>query len=491
MRSSVSGAKGTMDPHKIMFGGGATGTIIHPLVLVAMLIAMALIFALPRKYVIAPLVIATFLIPLGQVFYVGGLHLFVFRLLTLAAFTRAIISNISRQKSIYSGGWNPLDTAFTSYIVITSLATIVRFPDVSAINNQIGFLWDYLLGYSVLRSLIESKKDAILVVRCFTWLMMILGAAMVFEQEKMINLFGLLGGVAPVPEMREGKVRAQGVFQHALTAGTFAATSIPLFLLLWKQGKSKVLAVAGAAAATLMTIMTQTSTSLLTYAAALFAISMWPLRKKMRTIRIGLVVALVGLALVMKAPIWFLIARIDLTGSSSSYHRAELIDQLVRHFSEWWLVGTNAAATWGWDMWDAQNMYVSVGEAGGLAALIFYIAVISRAFSRLGKARKKATTLKDEWLVWLLGAALFANVVAFFGVNYFDQSRMAWFGLISMICACTRPMLSRKGAATAPKVLFKLQLDHLSTDDLAADGLEREVEEVEDARHASPRWRSN
>jgi len=31
--------------------------------------------------------------------------------------------------------------------------------------------------------------------------------------------------------------------------------------------------------------------------------------------------------------------KIDLTGSSTGWHRAELIDSALRHFNEWWLVG--------------------------------------------------------------------------------------------------------------------------------------------------------
>ncbi len=190
-----------------------------------------------------------------------------------------------------------------------------------------------------------------------------------------------------------------------------------------------------------MTVATETSTSLLTYAAGILAVLLWSIRKKMKRVRLGLAAILIGLDLAMKAPVWFLIARIDLTGSSSSYHRAELIDQFVNHFTSWWLIGTKDAATWGWGMWDAQNMYVSVGEAGGLAALVFYILVISRCFGRLEAARKRAKDEKQEWFLWFLRAALFANVVAFFGVNYFDQSRMAWFALVAMICACTAPIV--------------------------------------------------
>lgn len=437
-----------MEEHTPKFGGGAAGTILHPAVLVAMLLAIVLFFVLPRKYVIVPVLVSMFLIPFGQQFVVGGIHLFVCRIVILAAFIRALSSKVPKQKSSYAGGWNSIDTAFAYYVVVTTVATMMLYPDAGALINQVGYLWDYLIGYLLLRSLIRDEKDTFLTIKCFAGLMVVLAAAMVFEQMKMVNLFGLLGGVAPVPEVREGKIRSQAVFQHALTAGTFAATAIPLFFLLWKNGKAKLLSIVGVVAATVMTLTTQTSTSLLTYAAGIGAVFLWPIRKKMKFVRWGLAAVLVGLHLAMKAPVWFLIARIDLTGSSSSYHRAELIDQFVNHFSSWWLIGTKDAATWGWDMWDAQNMYVSVGEAGGLAALVFYILVITRSFGRLGDARKRAKDKKQEWFLWFLGAALFANVVAFFGVNYFDQSRMAWFALVAMICACTAPILN-------PELTFK------------------------------------
>jgi hypothetical protein len=437
-----------MEPRGPNFGGGATGSVFHPVVLLAMLLAIALFFVLPRKYVIVPVLVTQLLIPLGQQFYIAGIHLFIYRILIMVAFIRVLVVDRPTQKSMYAGGWTSIDTAFTCYVVISAAATMAQYPDVAALVNQLGYLWDFLLGYLLLRSLIRNEKDTFLAIKCFAVVMVLLAAGMVIEQMTMVNVFGLLGGVHAVPEVREGKIRAQAAFQHSLTAGTFAATAIPLFFLLWKNAKAKMLAIVGVVAATVMTVSTQTSTSLITYAAGIGALFLWPLRRQMKRVRTGLAVALVGLHLVMKAPVWFLIARIDLTGSSSSYHRAELIDQFVNHFSSWWLIGTKDAATWGWDMWDAQNMYVSVGEAGGLAALVFYILVISRSYAKIGRARKRATSKKQEWFFWFLGCALFANVVAFFGVNYFDQSRMAWFALNSMICACTLPVVT-------PELRFK------------------------------------
>ena len=203
-----------------------------------------------------------------------------------------------------------------------------------------------------------------------------------------------------------------------------------------------MLAAAGFVGATVMTWTSQSSTPLLAYVAGLLGICLWPIRKKMRNLRWGLVIAILLLAMVMKAPVWFLIAHIDLTGGSSGYHRAELVDQFIRHFSDWWLVGTKDASTWGWDMWDVQNQYVDAGETGGLAGFVFFIALISRSFARLGNARKCVNGDKNqEWYLWFLGAALFANCLAFIGSNYFDQTRISWFLLLVIISTATTPIL--------------------------------------------------
>ena len=57
------------------FGGGATATILDPAILLLMSLALVLFFILPRKYVIVPVMFTTFLIPLGQQFVIGGVHL--------------------------------------------------------------------------------------------------------------------------------------------------------------------------------------------------------------------------------------------------------------------------------------------------------------------------------------------------------------------------------------------------------------------------------
>lgn len=414
------------------FGGGITESALSPIVIVGLLIAILLMWTLPRKYVIVPFLCIAFLVPIGQQAYVFGVHWLVLRIVILAGWVRVVFSMFSGKSRIFAGGFNFIDLAFVISTLCQSVCMVLQYMQTQALINQVGFLIDFLGGYILLRFLVRDKKDFYIAIKSLAILAIVFAVFMVREQLTMQNAFALLGGRA-VPEVREGKIRSQGAFAHSLMAGCFAASLLPLFVLLWKTGKARFLAALGAIGCTAMTITSQSSTPLLGYVGGLVAICFWPLRKRMRTVRWALVIALLVLAMVMKAPVWFVIAHIDLTGGSSGYHRAELIDQFVRHFSDWWLIGTKDAGTWAYDLWDTQNQYVTVGESGGLLAFVFFILLVTRCCAQIGHSRKLASNAKEEWFVWLVGAALFVNLVSFFGVNYFDQSKIIWFLLLAMI----------------------------------------------------------
>lgn len=155
-------------------------------------------------------------------------------------------------------------------------------------------------------------------------------------------------------------------------------------------------------------------------------------------IRWGLLLTLICLHIVMKGPVWSLIEKIDVTGGSSSYHRYMLIDQCIRHFGDWWLVGVKDTSVWGWDMWDTANQYVSTCDNSGLVPFVLFIAILVYGFNFLGRARKRVEAERPAALfLWALGAALFANVVAFFGISYFDQTIVGWYALLAMISAAS------------------------------------------------------
>jgi hypothetical protein len=416
--------------------------MLDPIVVVAMVFALILIVVLPRKWLMVPLFSMMFLVPLGEQLYIGGTHFYVFRILILVGLFRMLWTKMSGQTAL-PWGFNSVDRAFLWCSIFGACAVILLFLSGNALINQLGILLDTLGGYFLIRFLLQDEDDVFRAIKCLAFLALIIGICMSWEHLTLQNVFGWIGG-ATRPELREGKLRCQGPFAHALMAGAFGSTLIPLYLVLWKTGRAKAIAALGLVGGGLMTWTSNSSTPLMSFAAGMGVIFFWPFRKKMRTVRWGIVIGLIALQLVMKAPVWFLIARVDLTGGSSGYHRAELIDQFIRHFWDWWLIGVRGTGSWGWDLWDVQDQFVATGESGGLAALVFMIAVVSRSFARLGNARKAVDgDAKQEWYFWLLGAALFSTIVGFIGVNYFDQTKFIWFALLAIISTATAPLLQQ------------------------------------------------
>jgi hypothetical protein len=441
-----------MAPENLRFGGGSAESAIHPLVAVYLLIAILLILFLPRGKAIVPFLLAFFTIPIGQVLVLGGFHFTALRVLILAGLARRIFFGKSSGGK-YPGGFNALDWAVVLWSVSAVIAFWLEFMEKQAFVNGLGTLLDTLGGYLVVRSLIPDGEAMGRMIKTLATICAILGLCMINEQVSHINVFGLLGGVSSQVVMRDGHLRA-GATLGCLHAGAFAGVLIPLFLWLWKEEKSRVAALAGLTGATAMVFTSYSSTSWLALMGSLVGLAFWPLRQQMRVIRWGIVLGLVSLHMVMKAPVWALIARIDLTGSSSADQRYMLVDMTIRNFSKWWLFGTKDYVNWGWDSWDLCNQFVAVALTGGLLALICYVAIFARGFSALGTTRKLVNGDRgQEWLLWCLGSTLFANVVAHFGINYMAQLIMGFFPLVACISVATfeaRPV-TVQAAADPPR----------------------------------------
>src|ERR1700730_9233467 len=445
------------------FGGGINASIIHPAVLVAMVLSIILILVLPRKFIVVPLLLMIFLALWGQQIFVAGVHLFVRRILILVALLRVTFINPNSPNSRFAGGLNPVDTVFILWVIVRAITFIIVFRgDSGAIIYQGGFVWDVLGGYILLRMLIQTEDDIVRVVKLFAVVAIVCGLTMVNEKLRGQNVFGYLGSLPIVSEIREGAIRAQGPFAHPILAGTFGVTLVPLFWWLWHSKKTKIFAILGFIGSTLMMLTCASSTPLFGYLACFIGLAFWPFRNRMRLFRWGVALALVALHLVMKAPVWFLIARVDLIAGNSGYHRAELIDQCILHFSDWWLIGTTASGTWGFDMWDLSNQFVAEAETGGLFTFICFVLIISRSFSRIGSARKIAENQKDtkqEWFMWFLGISLFAHIVSYFGISYFDNVKIYWCAFLAIVAAATAPILAtQKVEVEVPQVLKQPKL---------------------------------
>jgi len=169
------------------------------------------------------------------------------------------------------------------------------------------------------------------------------------------------------------------------------------------------------------------------------ALALWPWRQQMRLLRWGMLLGLTALHLGMKAPVWFLLARVDIVEGSTGYHRAYLIDRAIANFSDWWLIGTKS--TWNWadkdaHLFDVTNAYIANGATGGILALILFVAIIALCFKAVGRTVRlgeNTASKADRIMVWSLGASLFAHAATFLSVTYFDQNFVNWYLLLAMI----------------------------------------------------------
>jgi hypothetical protein len=432
-------------PDNLYFGGGAQETIITPTAIGLFVVCLLLTLILPRKYAIIPFLLGALLIPLQEVIVVAGLHLMIYRLLLLGGWARILWIWLSTGRNVFPK-LNVLDKVFLAW-AISNATTYVLLWGTGAIVNRLGFLYTTLGAYFWLRYLIRDRDDVVRAIKVLSVATAFMAAGMFVEHLHGVNQFYLyLAGVLKHADIREGRIRAQGPFLHSIIAGTFAAMLVPLFLLLWKERKeNRFFSVMGVVASSVIALTCASSTPLMTYAAGVIGLCLWFARRNMRAVRWGIIAALIALQVTMNAPIWFVFARLGGVMGGTGWHRSELIDQFVHRIGDWWLVGARDSATWGMDMWDCIDAYVRAGVDGGLVTFVLFISLIVLAYKKIGRARKIAEhNRSNERVLWAIGASLFANTVAFFGIIYFDQSVLAWYTLLVMISATSTSVIAER-----------------------------------------------
>ena len=427
--------------HHVLFGAEGESSI-HPAILTVAALAVILMFVLRRKYVVAPLLTLAILCPLGQLLMIGSFHFQILRILVIFVWIRLLWERYGRDGQRSKIRLNSVDKAVILYAISSVICYTLLWQESAAFFSEVGHAYNVLAFYFAFRLLVRDHKDVERAIKVLAVTALVIAAIMLNEQLTGRNILAVFGGVPQFTSIRNGSLRSQGPFTVYLTAGAFGATLLPLFLCLWHRGGSRLFAVLGILAAITIAITSRTSTAISACLATGIGLVLWGLRDRMNFVRRALVIAIVGLHLVMKAPVWALLGRIDIVGGSTGWHRYKILDNCIHHFWDWWLLGSNSYWTWdgGDDMWDLANQYVSTAEGTGLLSLIFFVAAIVYCFKYLGKARKAAREDRaQQWFLWLLGVALFSNLIAFLGISYYDQTFVYWYALLAMIVTVSSP----------------------------------------------------
>jgi hypothetical protein len=392
--------------------------------LVFVIVNSVALLALPRRWAPLPLIVGACYMTLGQGIEVGPLSFTVIRILIAVGVLRVVV-----RREGFAGRIQPLDGIMVVWALWACASSIFHDPPFGALVFRLGMVYNACGIYFLVRIFCSSVDDGVRLSRTIAILLAPVALAMVYEQTANFNPFSILGGVRPFPELREGRLRATGPFAHAILAGTVGAVSLPLMIGMLRY--HRLAAVIGVISCLTIVAASASSGPVMSVAFAVGAMAMWRFRQHTAKFKWIALALYVGLAVVMKAPVYYLIARIDVVGGSTGWHRSRLIESAIEHLDEWWLAGTDYTRHWmdtglliSPNHTDITNHYLHMGVLGGLPLLLLFVAVLASAFSRVGRAVAGSSQMsaREQFVMWAWGASLVAHAATWLSISYFDQS---------------------------------------------------------------------
>lgn len=403
---------------------------------------LIIVFDKTRALVVFILVVS--LIPSGNAINIGPASFYPMRLLAIFGFIRILI-----KRELFDLKLNKVDFYVICWSITLLIVGAIQPKLDSSFITRVGEVYTLSFTYFILRSLIKDEKDIEVLMKMVVLIFGVIAVGMFYEKMKGFNLFSYLGGVSPYGLVRDGRLRCQGPFSISILAGTVPATTFSwLLVLLWQKTVNKAVLIAGLFFSLANVSLCASSGPIMSMAFVVVGFSVWPFRRNLKQIRTIVILVLVAMHFMMKTPIWYLISRIDLTGSSTGYHRSLLIDRAIMHFDEWWLWGASytrhwmpTGVSWSPNQVDITNQYLVYGVNGGLFTMLFFIMIVFSSFGLIGKGLRMVgyEDRKNQFLLWGLGATLFSHAITFLTVSYMDQSVFYFYILLAMIGCITGP----------------------------------------------------
>jgi hypothetical protein len=418
-------------------------TTLHSVGVAALCVSAILVFILPRRYAAVPLLAMAALIPSAQRIVVLDLDFTYLRVLLLCGVLRVFLRDEAR-----SFAWRPIDKVFLAWCLVSFTMPLFRVGTYG-LETRCGYLYDAVGTYFLFRLLVRDWADVQRLASAAALLSIPLAIAFLVENSTQRNIFSVFGGVPEITRVREGRFRCQGPYSHAILAGCFWAVLLPLIAARWwHSARGRVEATLGLVSCLVIIVCCASSTPVGGAAAALVGGLAFFLRRHMRAARWGVLLGVVGLHLVMKAPVWHLIGRVSAVGGSTGHHRYELIDRAIHRFPEWALLGTNSTAHWGLGLFDVTNQFVMQAVVGGLLNLVLFVALLALCFQAAGRLWQKSSNDPAKVaLAWALGVSVFVHISNFIGVTYFGQTTILLYMIPALLgslaySATARPALA-------------------------------------------------
>ena len=404
--------------------------------------------ALPRRLVALPLLMTFAWIPRAQVLELGDIKITAFRLIIAIGLLRMVVR---REKP--ASGFLSMDLVWIAWS-IAMIGTWALHTS-NDLMFRTGLVWEYLGTYCLVRLALSGYEDIERLFMMFCAVLLPVGLIMLVERYSGENPLGFIGGLPT--QWREGNYRAAGPFSHPILAGAVGSTCLLMGISLWRW--RPLFGLLGILAGGAIVHASASSGPMLMSAFGIFALALWRYRSHLTGIRWTALFFLLLMQAVMQDPVYFLMAKIDVVGGSTGWHRARLIQASLEHFDEWWLAGTDRTIHWmptgilaNDQHTDLTNHFLAMGVLGGLPLLIPLVLALYVVMRRVDRVIGDSSDANErhQFLAWSVGALAFAHATNFLSAHLFDQSIVSFMVLYSCAGVIGQEKLGARMKAKVP-----------------------------------------
>lgn len=380
---------------------------------------------LPRRYVLLPFIAAACLIPMNQRFYIFGLDFTVLRVLVLTGMLRLVVRG--ELEAIH---WNTLDKMVLAWSLSNTIFNTLLWGTLAAFINRCGLMFDSLGLYFLYRHFFRNFENIHQAIKLFAFCAIISAPLVAIERHNHSSPFAIFGPTGAT--FHRGRFRCAGPFPHFIMMGVFWASMLPLFYSSWKRELNRLYMLLAIGSALFLVFLSASSTPLMTIGAMVLFWKLYMYRQYGKRIFLGACGMILLLHIVMKAPVWHLLARANIFGGSTGWHRFNLFDQFVKRIPEWFFFGTKSTGHWGHDLFDVTNQFVLEAVRGGATTLFIFIFLLYYAIKVSGKGSLVFIDKSYRWFAWGVCISLLGHMVTFWGTSYFGQILMVFFMHLAM-----------------------------------------------------------
>jgi hypothetical protein len=398
-------------------------------------VLMAVVLFAPPRWALMGMVSGALYLTQGVALDVYGVNLFAMRFLEVAGFLRVCV-----RREFSTSHLNEVDRAFLWLYGYITIVFVLRSNENLA--SQIGTSVDAIMSYLIFRSLIGNIEDLRWFLRAFFILLVPYFLLVSVQSVTGDNPFSIVGGPARMQEFRGGWPRCLGSFRNSCLLGALGATFLPLYIGLAFSSTNRRRALIGVGLCLGIVFYSNSGGPLATFAVALLGWLIWPLRSKMVLVRRSIVGLIFLLGMMMKAPIYYLPAKVSSITGGTGWHRSRLIEMAIRDLDKWWLFGMSRAQTANWFPYtkhgvaDMTNQFLLFGISAGIGGILLFVFLLTRSFKRVGKSLAIAgSSSENQSLPWGFGVMLCVHIFTWLGVTYFDQFYVIWAMQLAAISA--------------------------------------------------------